>query len=321
MSRMGHAEAHERIVDLALEPAALAALADEVEGRSGVPAAGSARHDLDGLAEHVATCPRCRLQLNGWRATHRALDLAVAPVDAEHGPARLDDLAHDPMIPAPPALRDRILSTASASPARVAGTAGDASDVGRARADRVSSAGPTGSTLPTPEAGRRPWSFPTLLVRRVLPIAAAVAILVGALAFAQQASRLDATRSEVAALEGVTMVLDRLLRDPDHHVVALAAADGSARGSLAWSSRDLVVMTSALDRPPAGQTYRCWVERDGVRTPVGEMWFAGRLAYWTGSLDEWATISLDKAGRFGVSLVSDTKGASSDPVLVATLPG
>lgn len=317
MSRIGHAEAHERLADLALEPAALAALADAVDAGAGSsrdrvgmrteaprPGPASSADDVVALAEHVSTCPRCRLQLDGWRATHRALDLATEREDGEGAGVRLDDLAHDPVIPSPSALRERIRGIASDPSGRV-------DTVATASADPASS----------DRGGARVRSFPTLLVTRILPIAAALAILVGGFAYQQQSSRLDSTRSEVTALESVTTVLDRLLRDPDHRVVALVGADGTAHGSLAWSSRDLVVMTTALERPPAGQSYHCWVERDGVRTPVGEMWFAGRLAYWTGSLDEWATISLDKAGRFGVSLVTDGKGAAADPVLVATLPG
>ena len=329
---MGHAEAHERLADLALEPAALASLAaavdaamnrpvdrtvDRSQDRGQTPRADSAASD-DGaveLVEHVTICSRCRLQLDGWRATLRALDLATAREDGERAGVRLDELAHDPVIPSPSGLRERVRAIASAP----AGRDDVASDRPAAAAGAATAV--AGDARPGERDGARARSSRTLLVTRILPIAAALAILVGGFAIQQQSSRLDSARSEVAALEGVTTVLDRLLRDPDHRVVALVGADGTARGSLAWSSRDLVVMTTALARPSAGQSYRCWVERDGVRTPVGQMWFAGRLAYWTGSLDEWATISLDKAGRFGVSLVTDGKGPAADAVLVATLPG
>jgi hypothetical protein len=90
---------------------------------------------------------------------------------------------------------------------------------------------------------------------------------------------------------------------------------------VAWSDHDLAVMTTALDKPAAGLVYRCWIERNGVRSPVGKMWFVGGLAYWTGSLDNWATISLDDGGRFGVSLEPDTGGTGGQPVLTADLPG
>jgi hypothetical protein len=119
----------------------------------------------------------------------------------------------------------------------------------------------------------------------------------------------------------VTAVLGRVLSEPDHRVVSLAAADGTKQGSVAWSTHDLAVMTTALDRPPTGQVYRCWIERDGVRSPVGQMWFVGDLAYWTGSLDDWATITLDGGGRFGVSLEPASGGTGGQPVLVADLPG
>ena len=51
------------------------------------------------------------------------------------------------------------------------------------------------------------------------------------------------------------------------------------------------------------------------------MWFVGDLAYWTGSLDDWATISLDDGGRFGVSLEPAAGGTGGQPVLTADLPG
>ena len=146
-------------------------------------------------------------------------------------------------------------------------------------------------------------------------------IVVGVALLRNQASSLDAARAETHELAEVTAVLGRLLSEPDHSVVALTGADGSKQGSVAWSAHDLAVMTTALDRPPAGQVYRCWIERNGVRSPVGKMWFVGDLAYWTGSLDDWATISLDDGGRFGVSLEPDAGGTSGEPVLTADLPG
>jgi hypothetical protein len=112
-----------------------------------------------------------------------------------------------------------------------------------------------------------------------------------------------------------------LLRDQDHKVVGLTAADGTMQGSVAWSDHDLAVMTTALEKPPADLVYRCWIERNGVRSPVGNMWFVGDLAYWTGSLDDWATISLDDGGRFGVSLEPAGGGTGGQPVLAADLPG
>jgi hypothetical protein len=123
----------------------------------------------------------------------------------------------------------------------------------------------------------------------------------------------------VALLEAVAASLNRVLRDPDHQVVDLRGADGTASGSLSWSSRDLVVLTTALEPPPADRVYRCWIERDGKRSPVGQMWFAGDTAFWNGTLDDWATTSFEAGGTFGVSLEPVAGPAGNPAVLVADL--
>jgi hypothetical protein len=163
---------------------------------------------------------------------------------------------------------------------------------------------------------------PSRIWRAALPLVAALAVLVGGFAVVRdQQTRIDTARAEAAELETLAASLDRLLADPDHRVVALAAADGSARGTLAWSKHEIVVMSSALARPPAGSEYRCWLERDGKRTRVGTMWFAGDLAYWSGTLDDWATISFDQGGRFGVSLEKADGAGGGAPVLLGQLSG
>ena len=276
MTPIDHAEARERIADLALEPGALERLTSGDDP------------DLALVRDHVAGCADCRVEVEAWRATWAGIEAATH--DERTGPpATLAGLASEGAIGAPPDLRARI-AAAVARPAAV------------------------GSPLPA--RPRSLWS-------RILPLAAALALLVGGIGVVRdQQARLDAARADVAALGAVTATLDRLLADPGHRVVTLAAADGTGGGTLAWSTRDIVVLTSALVAPPAGSVYRCWLERDGVRTPVGTMVFSGSLASWSGSLDEWATIDLGAGGRFGVSLESETgSGASGAPVLVADLAG
>jgi len=281
MRPFDHAEAHERLADLAIEPGALARLA----------AASGADPDLDPLRDHLAGCADCRADLGAWRATWAGLDAATRDGHPD-APATLASLAAERPIVAPPELRDRI-AAAVAVPVPVR-------------------AAPTRSAMPT----RLPW-------RRVLPLVAALAILIGGLGLVRdQQVRLESARAEAAALEAVTATLDRLLADPAHWVVTLATADGTPAGTLAWSTREIVVMTGALTAPPAGSVYRCWLERAGVRTPVGTMVFAGSLATWSGSLDDWATIDLSAGGRFGVSLEPMAgSGARTAPVLAGDLAG
>src|SRR5438132_7629853 len=62
---MAHAEAHERIAELALEPGALAAaLATD----------GAGNPDL---SAHVATCERCRADIETWRGVHGSLERSL----------------------------------------------------------------------------------------------------------------------------------------------------------------------------------------------------------------------------------------------------
>ena len=75
-----------------------------------------------------------------------------------------------------------------------------------------------------------------------------------------------------------------------------------------------MVVTTGLTQPPAGQEYRCWVERAGQRERVGKMFFSDDLAYWIGPVPAVSGVSSD--ARFGVSLV-DASGTAIDtsPVL------
>ena len=67
MRPMDHAEAHELLADLALEP-------------SNVGTA-SAPEDNDLLSLHLATCEICRADLLAWRNTHQAIEDALATPD------------------------------------------------------------------------------------------------------------------------------------------------------------------------------------------------------------------------------------------------
>src|SRR4051812_874772 len=282
MRPMGHAEAHELLADLALEP-------------SNVGTA-SASDDNDLLSLHVATCEICRADLLAWRNTQRAIEDALATPDG--GRRRMADLVTEAPITPPASLRTAIAAIPGA-------TSSEQMDA-----------------MPAPVAIHEAPARRRVSWRRAAPILAAVAVLaIAVAALRDQAVTLDASRAQTEELSQVTAVLGRLLSEPDHRVVSLAAADGTKEGSVAWSNHDLAVITTALTEPSAGEVYRCWIERDGVRSPVGKMWFVGNLAYWTGSLDGWATISLDDGGRFGVSLEPAAGGTGGQPVLTADLPG
>jgi len=90
MIPMDHAEAHERIADLALEPARLGAL-DE---------SGSAEDAA--LRDHVESCPRCQGELANWHTFHGATRAALA--------SNRHEQLH-PIVP-PEDLRARVLQAA-----------------------------------------------------------------------------------------------------------------------------------------------------------------------------------------------------------------
>ena len=134
----------------------------------------------------------------------------------------------------------------------------------------------------------------------------------------EQLAAQDAT---IAALETVTTATLDVTEEPDaEHVDLTGVTDPTLEGSLVFSpsTAELVVVATGLTPPPSGQEYRCWVEIDGRRTPVGRMFFSDELAYWVGPVP--AVSGLSGEATFGVSLVVAAGGSvDADPVLVGDL--
>ena len=152
-------------------------------------------------------------------------------------------------------------------------------------------------------------------------IAAAVIVSVVATSFIV-GGRIDAQvanqQRAIAGLQRVTAATLEITNDVGAGRVALTATDGSAvSGSLLFSpgTTRLVVVATGLKEPPDGREYRCWVLVDGVRQPVGRMFFAGDLAFWVG--DTPAVATLPSGATFGVSL-AEVGGTSldADPALI-----
>jgi hypothetical protein len=133
--------------------------------------------------------------------------------------------------------------------------------------------------------------------------------------------QLAAQAETVAALEEVTTGTLAITAQPDaEHVALTGTSDPALTGSLAFSpsTTQLVVVTSGLTEPPAGQEYRCWVEIGGQRQRVGKMFFSTDLAYWVGPVPALSGLSTD--ATFGVSLVDiSAPGATTTPVMVGDL--
>jgi Anti-sigma-K factor rskA len=192
-------------------------------------------------------------------------------------------------------------------------------------ATRPAAAPPTAAaTTPAPasfaDAGPRrranllPW---------VASLAAAIALALAAtsfLAYQQASQRLADQEHAVADLVAVTSATLEISAQPDVERVALTATSSDTSGSLLFSpaSTRLVVVATGLQRPPAGQEYRCWVDRAGTRENVGRMFFAGDLAYWVGKVP--AISDVAPGTTFGVSL-ADLQGILVDgpPVIAGEL--
>jgi hypothetical protein len=255
--------------------------------------ADSADPDDAALREHLAQCERCTAEVAAWLDVHDSIGAALAGADA-HDVAR---------IAAPAALRDRVLERI-ATPAREA------------------------------QAGRRPrpWRYlrpGRAIWRSALALAAVVALLVvggvGAALVRDQQAQIETAQSGSRALANALATANRVLADPDHWAVPLAApAGGAGSGTLAWTRHDLVVLASGLPAPPAGQVYLCWLassaagagEPDGL-TRVGYMHYIEGQAFWASSLDGWAQIDLVPGSRFVVTLAT----AHSDDTGTTVLEG
>jgi hypothetical protein len=142
-------------------------------------------------------------------------------------------------------------------------------------------------------------------------IAAAVLIAVAATAFTldrQFGERLAASEAASAGLANVTATTVALSSEADAEQVRLAGAN-DRWGRVVYSAdrAELAVIAKGLTEPEGDREYRCWVEIDGQRRPVGKMFFGGDLAYWAGPVE--TVGDLPEGSTFGVSLVD---GAGSD---------
>jgi hypothetical protein len=260
MSPMDHGTAHERIEDLLLDPAHLAALES------------SAAPEDVAFRDHLAGCPACQADLDGWARLQAAIGDALPRSMA-------DATAAVQPVEIPPSLRARVLAS-------------------------VRSASAEASLAPIPMAGeRRRWAAFSAPRTAWLGLAAALIVLVvGAGVLVYQGVKLNGAQEEAQGLSAAMAAVDRVLTEPGHRVVALMTPQGAAAGSISWTRHDLVVLTSALPAPKPGEIYRCWLNNDGSGWAIGKMYFSGSTAYWVGSLDEWASFEIGPDTTFRVSL-------------------
>lgn len=226
--------------------------------------AGSTEPADVALREHVASCAACRADLEGWDRMQRHL---VDALPRSAGAARAAVEPHE----LPPSLRARVVSatrTADQPPGPIT--------IARARSRRA--------------------------VATWVGLAASLIVLAGAgVITVDQVARRSSAEADARALGSVVAAVDRMLA-VEHKVVQLETTAGQQAGTISWSRHDWVVLTTALEPPPAGQEYLCWLEADGRSVPVGHMEFAGDTAFWVATLDEWQTWEIGPTTRFVVSL-------------------
>ena len=294
MGVMEHGEVREILEDAAIEPGGLERLM-----AGDTPTAAL-------VAGHLAGCPDCADELERLRRSVgllrpavrevpppelRARTLAyVAALGRPRGPAVAAERFAEPVAGATAV--SPVLDTRS--PAAVPATAGAA-----------------------PVAARRSSPLAPLL-----GLAAALVLAIAGTAYVTSSSRdaeLRLQAAEVEALGDVARSTLHLDRQTDVRRIALATASGGSSGptgQLTFSpgTTELVVVADGLTPPPAGREYRCWVERDGTRVPIGKMFFGGDVAYWVGPVA--AVNGLAPGARFGVSLVDlGNPSAPGEPVL------
>jgi hypothetical protein len=295
MTPLDHASAHELLADLALEPGSLERLAVAPD------------EEWAALIAHLAVCGDCRREAEAARRTEAAI------VDAAAGAGGLAAIAADRPIRPPASLRAAVASIPGSA-------AGPGAGIGDVRVADRGTAASVGLVVRAPVAvhARRSGGARTFaLVGLAAAIVVGVAIGSIAVDATGRAASATADRERLQVLIGH---VEAILAVPAHVTVPLRTADGAPAGTIAWTDSEIAVVATGLAAPAAGTTYRCWVERGGVRTAIGEMTIVGSTASWVGSVDAWGTISFSGGGRFGVSLEPGTGGISGPAILVADLP-
>jgi hypothetical protein len=296
MGAMDHEEVQELLQDAAVEPGGLERLMAGDTPNAAV------------VAGHLAGCAECGEELERLRRTVGVVRPAVR--------AGL-----------PPELRQRTLDYVAAVGRPRGATAGAAltsgAAVAPARLEPVVGAGI--ATVTGARGNRARWSNRRLRSLAALAAALIIAITGTAVIVGGQHDSVERLQSaEIEALGDVARWTLRVDRQPDVRRIALAAT-AAAPGStgsptsadlvFSPSSTELVVVAQSLTPAPAGHEYRCWVEVDGHRRPIGKMFFGGQLAYWVGDVP--AVSGLPAGARFGVSLVDRAAAAEpGEPILV-----
>ncbi|MEI7742482.1 MAG: anti-sigma factor [Chloroflexota bacterium] len=260
---MDHAEALEQIEIAAAEPEGLDRL---IAGDTPEAAA---------VAGHLAGCTACAAELV---AIGRTASLVREVVASEPDPA----------------LRDRTLAFVrevgrDRSPAGlVAGAPVAGAPVADALVADAQAPAPVLPAVAGPVDGPRPSNV--IPLRRRSPVfallgLAAALLLAGVIGFgAAGGFLLPDDPGQIAVLSDATLAMSRLATAPDARQVVMRTTPGGPSGTLVFSpsSGELVMVATGLAAVTADAEYQCWVEVDGQRRVLGELYPGGDVQAWTG---------------------------------------
>ncbi len=240
------------------------------------------------IRAHLAACGDCATEHRAWQLAGAAMAVNVPET-----------------LSAPLGARERTLAAVATTgvPRPIGGT--------------VLSAGPLAS-LPVPAPVVTPPVAPSAPRPAMLALAAAFAaalflagaVLSGPLGLVSRDGGDAGPQDTLAA--AMASAVDRVLQEPGHRMVPLVDASGAAGGSVLFDpvSRDLVVVSQALEALPEGREYGCFLERGGERTRVGRLRVVGDAAFWMGPL-----AAPGDAGRSGDRFVVIRDDRPETPVL------
>lgn len=218
----------------------------ELLGAFALDAVDSEERDV--IDAHLAGCPRCRAEVEGYRET-----AALLAHSGERAPEAVWDRIAKALDEAPPALDLTRIIPAPVVPAPAPADAAD--ELSRRR-----------------EAKAGPRSIPLRLAASTMAVAAAVTLFLGVALGRTDDGDLGRLERVVEAMEKVAVrdVALEALNDPGNERVELASADGQASAQVVRRPDGTgYLVPRTLADLPAGRVYQLWAVRSDAKISLG----------------------------------------------------
>ena len=223
----------------------------ELLGAFALDAVDSEERDV--IDAHLAGCPRCRAEVEGYRET-----AALLAHSGERAPEGVWDRIATALDEAPPALDLTRIIPATAVAAEPAAT-GNADDLSQRREAQRR------------EAKAAPRSIPLRVAAGTMAVAAALTLFLG-VALGRNDGDLGRLERVVDAMEKVAVrdVALAALSDPGNERVDLASPDGQASAQVVRlpDGTGYLVPRTLADLP-AGRVYQLWAVRSDAKISLG----------------------------------------------------